>query len=118
MEKLTTGVHGPFRPATPSDCKGGSMPHKFDPGNTTRQRRILSETAALQKALAERDRFLARHPHLTAYQAEIDRILDKSGDCQGRLAVLGTMMQGKLLEMKRELGRLEVHLADTAKAPP
>lgn len=90
------------------------MQHHFDGGDPTRKRRGLTENAALQKALADRERFLAQHPHLNAYQAEIDRILDKSGDRWGRLAVLGTMMQGKLLEMRRELGRLEALLAETA----
>lgn len=60
----------------------------------------------LRKALARRERFLERHPHLRAYQAEIDRVLDQSGNCQGRMAVLGTMMQGKLLEMQTELDEL------------
>ena len=91
--------------------------HHFDDGRPTHQYRVSSAQAALQKALAERERFLAQHPHLTVYQAEIDRILDKSGDCRGRLAVLGTMIQGKLIEMQRELGRLEAILAETVKAP-
>jgi len=60
----------------------------------------------LQEALAQRERYLQRHPRLRAYQAEIDRILDKSGDVDGRLAVLGTLIQGKLLEMQREMAKL------------
>ena len=43
---------------------------------------------------------------LRPYQAEIDRVLDKSGNCQGRLSVLGTLIQGKLLEMQKELYKL------------
>ena len=70
----------------------------------------------LQKALAERERFLEHHPHLRTYQAEIDRVLDKSGDHMGRLAVLGTLMQGKLLEMQKELYRLTEILQKTAKS--
>ena len=68
----------------------------------------LPETGnvCLQEALAERDRFLERHQHLRPYQAEIDRVLDKSGNCQGRLNVLGMLIQGKLLEMQKELYRL------------
>ena len=54
----------------------------------------------LKIALANRERYLERRPHLRAYQAEIDRILDKSGDVHGRLAVIGMLMQGKLLEMQ------------------
>jgi hypothetical protein len=60
----------------------------------------------LQEALAERERFLRRHPRLRAYQAEIDSILDKSGGTHGRLAVLGTLMEGKLLEMQKEMTKL------------
>ena len=93
------------------------MQHHLDGGSKTDHWHPPTENEKLQEALAERERFLAKHPHLSTYQAEIDRILDKSGDCQGRLAVLGTMMQGKLLEMQRALGRLEAHLAETVKAP-
>lgn len=60
----------------------------------------------LKEALANRDRYLERHPHLRTYQAEIDRILDKSGNVHGRLAVLGMLMQGKLLEMQGEFYKL------------
>ena len=60
----------------------------------------------LQDALANRERYLERHPHLRAYQAEIDRVLDKSGNVHGRLAVIGTLMQGKLLEMQGEFCKL------------
>ena len=64
----------------------------------------------LRKALIDRDRFLARHPHLLVYQAEIDGILDKSGGHQGRLAVLGTLMQSKLLELQKEFYKLTCEL--------
>lgn len=60
----------------------------------------------LQQAIEERDRFLERHTRWRVYQKEIDRILDKSGNRQGRMAVLGVLMQGKLLEMQRELCKL------------
>ena len=60
----------------------------------------------LQEALAKRERYLARHPHLRIYQAEIDRVLDKSGNVQGRLAVIGMLMQGKLIEMQGEFYKL------------
>jgi hypothetical protein len=74
-----------------------------DPPN---EKRPLSGDERLQQAMAARDRFLERHPHLRSYQAEIDRLLDSSGNNQGRMAVLGTMMQGKLLEMQKELSTL------------
>lgn len=64
---------------------------------------VRMEGDRLQKALTERERFLERHPHLRTYQAEIDRILDMSGNSQGRLAVLGMLMQGKLLELQKRL---------------
>ena len=64
----------------------------------------------LQQALERRERFLQRRPHLRAYQAEIDRVLDMSGDCYGRMAVLGTLMQGKLLEMRDEFQKLNQYL--------
>jgi hypothetical protein len=67
--------------------------------------------AALQAALAERERFLARHPHMQAYQDQIDKVLDKSGSHQGRLAVLGMLMQSKLLEMQAEFKKLNAILA-------
>ena len=70
----------------------------------------------LQKALSERERLLERQPHLRIYQAEIDRILDKSGNRQGRMAVLGTLMQGKLLDMQRELFKLTETLQQTLDA--
>jgi len=57
----------------------------------------------LEAALAERDRFLEKRPHMKAYQEEIDNLLDKSGSHQGRLAVLGTLMQSKLLDIQKEL---------------
>ena len=70
------------------------------------EKRPLSSNERLRQAISARDRFLENHPHLQAYQVEIDRLLDGSGSSQGRMAVLGTMMQGKLLEMQKELNKL------------
>jgi ubiquinone biosynthesis protein UbiJ len=70
------------------------------------QHRSKTSRQALQEALMERERFLEKHLHLRAYQAEIDRVLDKSGNCQGRMDVLGTLIQGKLIEMQKELFKL------------
>jgi hypothetical protein len=70
------------------------------------RQRVTDANARLQDAMAKRERYLARHPHLRAYQAEIDRILDKSGNVHGRMAVLGMLIQGKLLEMQNELCKL------------
>ncbi len=85
-------------------------------GSGARTVQSTTDNAHLQKALAEREWFLERQPHLRTYQAEIDRVLDKSGDHNGRLAVLGTLMQGKLLEMQKELYRLTEILQKTVKS--
>ena len=68
--------------------------------------RSHSANKHLQEALEKREHYLASHPHLRVYQTEIDEVLDKSGNCYGRMAVLGTLMQGKLLEIRRELTKL------------
>lgn len=68
-----------------------------------KKRKPASKEEILQAALAERARFLEKRPHLKTYQKEIDKLLDKSGSHQGRLAVLGTLMQGKLLDIQKEL---------------
>lgn len=66
----------------------------------------------LQKALAEREEFLRRHPRQRAYQAEIDSILDKSGLINGRLASLRMLMEGKLIEIQNEFIKLNSLLQD------
>lgn len=71
---------------------------------------------ALEKALAAREQFLEQHPHLREYQAEIDSILDKSGNQQGRMAVLGTLMQARLLEMQQELLKMTRVLRESVQA--
>jgi hypothetical protein len=48
---------------------------------------------------------------MQAYQDQIDKVLDKSGSHQGRLAVLGMLMQSKLLEMQAEFKKLNAILA-------
>lgn len=62
--------------------------------------------STLERALAARERFLGEHPHLRPFQAEIDDVLEKSGNHQGRLAVLGMLIQGKLLQLQLELVKL------------
>ncbi len=69
-------------------------------------RRPVTVDKRLQEALVRRDRYLESHPHLRVYQAELDEVLDKSGSVHGRLAVLGTLMQGKLLELQKEFCKL------------
>ena len=80
-----------------NDCERDIRKRKREPDPTEK---------ILQVALAERAQLLQDRPHLRAYQKEIDSLLDKSGNHQGRLAVLGTLMQGKLLEIQRVLFRL------------
>jgi len=82
------------------------MPNHISSPTEPSQQRATVENERLQKALAARERFLYENPHLREYQAEIDRVLDMSGSEQGRMAVLGTLIQGKLLEMQRELSKL------------
>lgn len=69
-------------------------------------KRPAAANKRLQEALVNRERYLEHHPHLRAYQAEINRVLDKSGNVQGRLAVIGMLMQGKLLEMQAAFYKL------------
>jgi hypothetical protein len=47
----------------------------------------------LSQAIAERDLFLERHPQLRQLQQEIDRMLDKAGTHQNRMAVLALLME-------------------------
>jgi hypothetical protein len=82
------------------------MQNRLNDTDSPHEGRPLSGNEQLRQAMAARDRFLERHPHLRPYQAEIDRLLDSSGNSQGRMAVLGTLMQGKLLEMQKELSTL------------
>lgn len=85
---------------------GEPMQDSFNNGRQVTHQGCTTVNEYLQNALAEREQLLARQPHLRAYQAEIDRILDKSGDSKGRMAVLETLMQGKLLDIQRELYKL------------
>ncbi|BBO68233.1 hypothetical protein DSCA_21630 [Desulfosarcina alkanivorans] len=79
------------------------MKETFNNAGDRQQQRSMTSDQCLQEALAERERFLGRNAHLRPYQAEIDRVLDQSGNCRGRMEVLGTLLQGKLLEMQKEL---------------
>lgn len=67
----------------------------------------MTANECLRKAIARRDRFVAQHPHVKAYQAEIDALLDKAGNHQDRLAVLGMLMQGRLMEMQFAFNKLK-----------
>lgn len=54
--------------------------------------------------IAQRDKFLAAKPHLTPYQAEIDRLLDASPD---RLATITALLQVKLADLNANLAKLK-----------
>ena len=82
-------------------------------GGDSMHRQPGTANERLQKAIAERDLFLEQHPHLGTFQAEIDRLLDKSGNHEGRLSVIETLIQGKLMEMHRELNKLTGILQNT-----
>lgn len=82
------------------------MQKNLKKGNQPPHPRSSTVDDDLQKAIDARERFLERQPHLRAYQMEINRVLDNSGNQHGRMAVLGTLMQGKLLDMRRELRKL------------
>lgn len=60
-----------------------------------------------ERARCERDRLLRDHPHLQAYQNEIDRLLEGAGSTQNRMAVLGLMMEAKLKELTDQLSLLK-----------
>lgn len=59
-----------------------------------------------KKARKERDQLLREHPKLRKFQKEIDRCLDRSGNSENRMTVLGIMIEGRLKELRRQLSRL------------
>ena len=67
-------------------------------------------------AQAEKERLLARFPHLVPFQQEIDRRLAAAGTTQNRLAVLGFMMEAKLGEMREQLEMLQGMATSLARA--
>lgn len=82
------------------------MQATLNKGNKAPCQQSATDSERLQEALAKRERFLDHQPHLRAYQAEIDRILDNSGNAEGRMAVLGMLLQGKLIDLQREFAKL------------
>lgn len=85
-------------------------------GNDSSAKKKIPSNDLLQKALEDREQFLKQNPRLQSYQVEIDRLLDNSGNNQGRMAVLATLMQGKLLELQKELFSLTEILTKSADA--
>lgn len=65
----------------------------------------------LEKAIANRDRFLEEHPHLKAYQEFIDEILDKTPQ-HLRGEVLAQLGLQKSQELQAEVTKLLKEVAD------
>jgi hypothetical protein len=65
---------------------------------------------ALANALAERALFLKNHPRHVKFQAQIDRMLDKAGNAEGRMTVLAMMIEAKLIELNSNLKLLNTIL--------
>lgn len=61
----------------------------------------------LAEALAERSRFLEKRPQHRKFQSYIDKMLDKSGSRSNRMVVLAMLIEGKLVEMRREFNKIE-----------
>jgi hypothetical protein len=60
----------------------------------------VSSKEMLENALEARAKLLREHPHLQAYQDEIDRILSKVIGFNDRMAVLGVMMEAKIYQLR------------------
>jgi hypothetical protein len=60
----------------------------------------VSSKDTLAEALEARERLLREHPHLQAYQDEIDRVMQKIPSFNERMAVLGVMMEAKIYELR------------------
>lgn len=69
---------------------------------------------ALADALAERSRFLEQYPQYAEFQSEIDKMLDKAGSSENRMAVLAMLIEGKLIEMSREFNKISAILLKIA----
>ena len=72
--------------------------------------KIWDPEKTLADALAERDQFLKNHPKYQALQNDINKMLDKAGSPENRMAVLAVLMEAKLLELQKELRHLNATL--------
>jgi hypothetical protein len=68
--------------------------------------RKLSYQEILEEALRAREQFLKEHPHLQAFQDEIDRMLEKTVGFENRMSVLAFMIETKLYELKESIAQL------------
>jgi hypothetical protein len=60
----------------------------------------------LARALRERDSFLMAHPELMGLQEEIDRLMERAGTSENRMAVLQIMMGARLQKLQQEMLKL------------
>jgi hypothetical protein len=60
----------------------------------------------LAQALRARDSFLRDHPELMGLQEEIDRLMERAGTRENRMAVLQIIMGAKLQELQQEMLKL------------
>lgn len=72
---------------------------------------------ALADALTEKAEFLNQHPQYRELQKEIDQLLDKAGSSENRMTVLAMLMEGKLIELHRQLKKLNRLLIKTGVTP-
>ncbi|MGO9312122.1 MAG: hypothetical protein ACLQBD_00815 [Syntrophobacteraceae bacterium] len=68
--------------------------------------RKMSYNEILEEALKAREQFLKEHPHLQAFQDEIDRIMEKTVGFENRMSVLAFMIEAKLYELRDSISRL------------
>lgn len=76
------------------------------PSSRRRDNAHWNSETALARALAEKAEFLNQHPEYREYQKEIDRLLEKAGSMENRMAVLAMLMEGKLIELHQQLQKL------------
>jgi hypothetical protein len=72
---------------------------------------------ALADALTERAEFLNKNPKHRELQLKIDQLLDKAGSPENRMTVLAMLMEGKLIELHRQLKKLNQILIQTGAKP-
>ena len=68
----------------------------------------------LAEAEAEKAQFLEQYPQYRPFQSKIDRMMDKAGNNEARMAVLAFMMEGKLIELYSQLRTLNGILVNVA----
>jgi hypothetical protein len=89
----------------------------WQPSSQRQQDTNWKSESALARALAEKAEFLNQHPEYREYQEEIDRLLDKAGTMENRMAVLAMLMEGKLIELHQQLQKLNAILIKAGVKP-